>query len=654
MNIAAKSLEQVKIWNAYRQVCSLNETERMVGRETLKRLAPASLPCLRFCIEMQNVKRTQFIAAVALYQLGEPLGLKTLTENLRLHLPHRPDIATDLEAAWVTLGEPDATTELLALWDKITDWSDANPVLVSIGHIWAKMRDPRVLEALSGKAARIPKIFDETLAPFGESALPVLEKMTRDPDSYVRYLAIQALKKLVGVRSLNLLVPLLRDPDAVVRAQVPQAMLKMGWPAESVRQISLAIEAGFSSPEAVGVMETTGPVNYDALLTLVNRWNPASRKVGGDTEPAVFAALRVFEKTPVADAALLPALRDLLRRSVSSALTAETIRLLGVVGLRDTAAVAPLRDELLPFLAFADDTVRGSAARTLDLLGDALGAELEQKIAETRPKDSLLTKFQSLLSGGMDAETATDEALQQVGDWLTRVGKETSARLRLNSKGVIAPAPEDARLPELLKNLLNNALLALDRAQAADEIATRLSLCAACLRVASRFLSSEQAIVLHDAIVRALHCVKFGEVSGKVTGSAMRAGDVREVGRLIRREAGATLWKMYRNDSFPLFVEALYDSTPDIRLTAIAALGRIGDARALLHLTPYLKKADSPFYVAAKEADALIRGANPEIMTLLRASSGQSDARPETLLRPASGGGNATPPDQLLRPASPE
>ena len=653
MNIAAKSLEQVKIWNAYRLLGSGHEAERRCAVHTLKELAPASLPCLRFCIEMQNVKRTQFAAAVALHQIGEPIGLKTLTENLRLHLPHRPDIAGDLEAAWIALGEPDATTELLAVWSKITDWNDANPVLVCIGHVWAKLRDPRVLDALAEKAARIPLIFDETIGPFAESALPVLEKMTRDSDPYVRVLAIQALKKLVGIRGMNLLVPLLRDPDSVVRAQVPQALLKTGWPAESVRHISLAIEAGFSSPEAIGVMEQFGPVNYDALILLISRWHPAARKESGDTEPAVFAALRVFEKTPNGDSALLPALRDLLRRGVSPALTAETIRVFGVIALRSIVPMAALRDELLPFLAFADDTVRGSAARTLDALGESLGLNLEQFIIETRPKDSLLTKFQTVLQGGADAETAADEALKQVGDWIARTAKETSVKLRLNKNGALAAIPDDPRLPELLKSLLNNALTALNNAQTAEAIANCLSLCAACLRVAAR-LPIAQAVVLHDALVRAFHCVKFGEISGRPTGGAMRSGDVSEVGRIVRREAGATLWKMYGGDCFPLFIEALYASTPDIRLTAIAVLGRTGDARALPHLAAHLRNADGPFYAAAKEADALIRGANPEIMILLRASSGQSDARPETLLRPATGGRNVTPPDQLLRPAPSE
>ena len=205
--------------------------------------------------------------------------------------------------------------------------------------------------------------------------------------------------------------------------------------------------------------------------------------------------------------------------------------------------------------------------------------------------------------------------------------------------------------PELLKSLLNNAVTALNKAQTADETAQHLSLCVACLRLAARF-PAEQALTLHDAVLRAFHCVKFGEILGRPTGSAMRSGDVSEVGRIVRREAGATLWRMYRADCFPLFIEALHDSAPAVRLTAIAALGRIGDARALPHLAPYLSRPDKPMYAAAKEADALIRGANPEIMTLLRASSGQSDARPETLLRPAQGGGSATPPDQLLRPAS--
>ena len=90
----------------------------------------------------------------------------------------------------------------------------------------------------------------------------------------------------------------------------------------------------------------------------------------------------------------------------------------------------------------------GAAPReTLALLGENLGVELEQSLAESRPQDSLLTKFQAILQGGADAETAAGEALQQVGGWLNRVTKETSVRLRLNGKGVLSAAPDDARLP---------------------------------------------------------------------------------------------------------------------------------------------------------------------------------------------------------------
>lgn len=660
MGITARPLEQLKIWNAYRLLCSGNVAERRCAIHTLKTLAPASLPCLRFCIEGQNVKRTQFAAAVALRQLGEPievdgepLGLKTLTENLRLLLPHRGDMAPELEAAWLALDEPDATTELLKVWNRATYWSDSNLVLICIGHVWAKRREPRVLEALARKADSVPKIFEETITAFGEEALPVLEKMTTDPNPHIRILAVQALKKIMGVRSLNLLAPLLRDADPVTRAQVPQAMLKTGWPAESVRQIGLALEAGFSSPEALGVMEEIGPIHYAALIQLISRWDPTSRKVSGDTELSVFAALRLLEKSRPDDGTLLPALRALLRRGLNPSLTAETIRIIGVVGLRDAAPLNPLREEILPFLSCADDTTRGSAARVLDLFGVSLGVELEHLLAETRPQESLLTKFQAILLGGAEAEAAADKALQQVGGWLTKVTKDTAGRFGATNSPLASPTCADARLPETLNTLLLNALTALGDRRASEETAERLSLCVACLRVAARF-RAEQATVLHGAIVRAFHCVRFGLIAGRVTGGAMRSGDVEEVGRLVRQEASATLLQIYGADAFPLFIEGLYASAIDIRLTAVSALGRLGDARALPHLAPSLARPGNPLFSAAKEADALIRGANPEIMTLLRASSAQSDARPETLLRPALYSGNATPPDQLLRPAPSE
>ncbi len=651
MNIVAKSREQWQIWSASCQLSSGNEAERRQAIALLATLAPASLPALRAAALNQSETRAQFAAAIALHRCGEPLGLEVLSDNLRLHLPHRGVIAAELEASWMALDDAQAAAELLNVWNKAAYWSDENVTLALIGRVWARRGDPRVLDALAGRAASLPKIFDETITPFGEAALPALEKMTGDASPFVRILAVQTLKKIAGVNSLNLLAPLLRDPDAVTRAQVPQAMLKTGWPAEAVRHIGLALEAGFSSPEGVALMESVGPVNYDALIALVNRWNPDSRQISGDTAASVFAALRVLEKFSPDDAAALDALCGLLNRGITPSLTAETIRVVGVVAVRHGAPLGPLRAELLPCLANASDTVRGSAARTLAIFGVSLGEELERLIAETRPKDSLLAKFQSVLQGEIDAEAVADRAIQQVGGWLTRMTKDTAGRMA-GSASVPSPATADSRMPHLLNALLRNALDALNAAQTGEETAERISLCVACLRIAARFPKA-QAMALHDALIQALYCIKFGEVSGRTTGSAMRSGDVSEVGRFVRREAAAALTQIYGADAFPLFLAALYDSAPDIRRTAITALGSLGDARAMPHLVRCGRES-GPLLADAQEAIARIRGLNPAMMTLLRGASSPGDARPETLLRPAQGGGSATPPDQLLRPAPSE
>ena len=100
-----------------------------------------------------------------------------------------------------------------------------------------------------------------------------------------------------------------------------------------------------------------------------------------------------------------------------------------------------------------------------------------------------------------------------------------------------------------------------------------------------------------------------------------------------------------------LFLEALYTPQPEVNHTAIAALGRLGDVRALPHLQPIANNTAHPLCPAAIGAIALIKRTNPEMMTLLRGSSA-ADAHQETLLRPAAEKSSTVSPDLLLRPSA--
>src|SRR5438128_1572413 len=82
-----------------------------------------------------------------------------------------------------------------------------------------------------------------------ELALPALDRMARDPDSANRALAIHTLKNIVGGRSFAVLVPLLKDRDPHVRALVPSALISTGGALEAARQVTNALQEGFSTAE---------------------------------------------------------------------------------------------------------------------------------------------------------------------------------------------------------------------------------------------------------------------------------------------------------------------------------------------------------------------------------------------------------------------
>ena len=125
----------------------------------------------------------------------------------------------------------------------------------------------------------------------------------------------------------------------------------------------------------------------------------------------------------------------------------------------------------------------------------------------------------------------------------------------------------------------------------------------------------------------------------------------REIGEPLREEAALALIELLGPESFGLFLEALGAPGPEVRGTAILALGRLGDARAVPYLQPIAANPDNMLAPHAVQALAVIRQNNPEMMTLLRGSS-LHDSQPETLLRPLPHARPDAAPELLLRPAS--
>lgn len=644
---------QAQVWSAYTRLGANAPTERERAMETLLAAGKASLPCLRLALMQTNQPRVQFGASVVLHRLGQPQGMQTLTEALLWRLQTTPEIALELEAAFLAIGPPDATAALIEVWDKITDGNDAHPTLISICRIWATLRDPRALDPLILRANRIPELFLKTVPWFGEMAILPLSRMLRDADYQRRILAIQALSQLNSLRAYDLLVPLLRDANENVRAVVPAALEATGVGANVGPALCEAIRDGYSTAEAVETVTRLNPPSlYETLLILIERWNPRSPACVGDTAGAVLAALFTVARAPLPNVQIVPALCQLLRRQPGAAILAATARLLGTRRQPGSPSDSQACDALWPLLAHAQAEVRSEAADALNLLGEPLGKTVITIVEECRPRGSLLNRLQSLLRGGIDPGQAATQAVQQVSQWLSRVSKETVEKL--NPAGLSAYLAGDSlydpRVPELLRQLLANALVALQHSVAVEETEALLTLNVAAARALAR-LGTAETLRARDELLAALRVTKRTVVPNSFSTPVFQKAETREVADVVRTAAADVIIQLYGAASFALFLEALYAAPMEARGTTIAALGRLGDVRALPHLQPVAADPEHPFCMAAQVAIADIRRINPEIMTLLRASSA-ADSRTDTLLRPAYGAAQSVPADQLLRPTA--
>jgi HEAT repeat protein len=658
MGLLHDAYVQAQIWRAYLRLKSPVESERMQAMQALRDVGGASLTCLRYAVSRADTPRVQFAAAVVLHWLGERQGMEALLEALQWRLPSAPGLALELESAFITIGSPDAVTALLGLWRQLPEWGDHDAAMGSICRVWASLRDPRALDGLIERATRIPELFLTTVPAFGEMAVLALERMLRDNYAARRMLAVRALGRIVSGHGFAVLLPILRDPDPQVRALVPAALETTGGAMQAAAAISEAIHAGYSSREAVETLVRIAPPYFhETLLELVSCWDPQTAHASGHTGAAVLAALSALSSAPWPNVRLAPPLCALLERQPGPDIITAVARVLTARGPSSDACDSLVRDTLWPLLACADRDARTEIANTLARFGQPLGRKLIQFVDSNRPQGSLFSKLQTLLRGGPDAGQAATQAMQQVSQWVSRLSKETAGRLSPVSvsgvEGAASPAviTEDARLFELLRLLLAHALDALEGANWPEEAEEQLALCVAVIRALGR-VGVPAALRARAELLRALTVVKYSLVYDTAGAGPFRKSDRREIGDIARAAAAETLIQLYGGSSFALFLETLYAPCPEARATALFALGRLGDVRALPHLQALIAEAGHPLAGAAQEALSSIRRTHPEIMTLLRAS-GSLETRPDTLLRPASGNPAAVSSDLLLRPIEP-
>ncbi len=656
MGLLHDAFLQAQIWRAFLRLKSPRDSERTQAMQTLRDAGNASLTCLHYAVNRADTPRVQFAAAVVLHWLGQQQGMTTLQEAMLWRLPSSPDLAAELESAFLTIGSPDAVTALLDLWRRLPDWGDHDATMRIICRIWASLRDPRALEGLTSRALRIPELFLETVPAFGEMAVLPLERMLHEGSAPQRTLAVRTLGRIVSGRGFAVLTPILRDPDPDVRAVVPAALETTGGALPAANAISEAIRAGYSSREAVETLVRIAPPHYlETLLELVSGWDPRTASSSRHTHGAVLAALAALGNASWPDGRLISPLCALLNRRPSSDILTAVARVLTQIGPMGEIWDSLTRDTLWPLLACADTEARSAVAEALARLGQPQGRQLIQFVEANRPQENLLRKLQSLLRGGQDAGQVATQAVQQVSQWVSRLSKETAVRLNPTGiggaeGGAVTPAvvAEDTRLRELLRQLLANALDALAQAFRPEEAEERLALCVAAMRSLGR-VGVPAALCARAELLRALSLVKYSWVYENAGTGTFRKSEQREIGGMVRTAAAETLIQLYGASSFALFLEALYAPYPEARGTAVYALGRLGDVRALSYLQSLVADTSHPLASVAQEAISTIRRTHPEIMILLRASSA-TETRPDTLLRPASGNLTPVSPDLLLRP----
>ena len=651
MELLESAALQARLWKISMRLGASDLGERLKAIENLSQAGPAAIPCLRFHLLREFTRRPQFAAAVALHRLNAPEGMATLLSALDRPLNVFADIAPLLEEAFLLIGSPAAGVALQTRWATLPEWQndadlppDASARVRMICRVWAGLQDPTALDTLLEYSTRIPELFPPTAAAFGQMAVRKLRDAARSADPFQRLLIIRTLERIPGEASFRALAPLLRDPSPPVRVEACRALAGIGTPHATSEAVMQSILAGYSSEAAVYLLATTGhPRLYDTLRQLIER-APALCQTMQDTPGAVHAALDMLVKAPLPPDTRLRIVCTLLEKSVPAELMLAGIAHLTALQGCCPRQTAYVQGVLWNLLADFGPRVRAQAAQTLMVWGDMDAKRFLDLLAECRPQGSFLEKLTTLLRGGPDASQAATQAVQQIQLWVTRLSREAVVRLSsptLSREPTQAAAPQNPRFPALTRKLLGSALQYLNSAQSLEETEEALALSITAIRTLRR-LGVPAGLAAQTELHRALYaCKPILTADGRTA----------EIGEPVREEAALALIEFLGTETFALFVSALEAPRFEIRGTAILALGRLGDARAVPYLQPIAADTNSLSAPYAVQALAVIRQNNPEMMTLLRGSS-QQDSQPETLLRPLSFSRPDTAPELLLRPTS--
>jgi HEAT repeat protein len=469
--------------------------------------------------------------------------------------------------------------------------------------------------------------------------------MVRDADRRRRALGVCTLRHITGPTSFSSLVPALEDLELEVRSLAPAALMRVGARDAAVSQVSRAVRNGFPSIEAIAMLNEAGPPDLcETLIEMLERWSPEPADRSGSA--IILAALPSLLARLPDPSRLLRALCRVLSQPLESGVAVAVLHAIETVGFVAPAEVSGVMECLFEQAAAPNPAVRRQAARALAKYGDVFTGQVIDFLDECKPQDSFFSQLQVILRGGRDAGQAASQAVQQVSKWWARLTSDAAEGSRpVVATGAAGPAPvlSDPRLPDTLRRMLAAVLRrrhSSDGGADADETAAFIVLL---LRALSR-LGLPAARGAWQEIVTVLHLPADAlSPGGQATDPKWRDATAAA--------AAEALMALYGSDSFGLFLETLYSPRVEVARTGITALGLLGDSRGLTHLRAIAADTAHPCAAMATHAVAQIRRTNPEMMSLLRGSSG-AGSDPATLLRAARSDTGATPADLLLRPTA--
>ena len=474
------------------------------------------------------------------------------------------------------------------------------------------------------------------LAAIGPTAIPALIRHLLDSDEQMRTIAVAALGHLHASDEVPLLIYLANDPSDIVRQHLVEALgricsashlrqrrspvlrLRVRWirrwlawrkhlpPAPVLDPIQLAIATlrdaltdnsaavRIQAARALGSIGAAAAEATSNLIALLKDADEAVRCEAADS----------LGKVAAGEAAAVPALVELLQ-DVTPLVKASAARALGV--LKTTAA--PAVSALVPLLQDQDASVRTTAAEAIAKVGTLTEADTESLVEGLASPDNVVRAqtAQALGTIGAPAQEAASALVEAATDSNDRVRGEA-----IQALGKIGESAADVAVPSLVRALKDQDNWV--SAMAAEALGQM----------------GESAILngAAPALIRSLRHINpqvrgnAAESLGKMGGASVQARSALE--RACQDEDGGVRSQAVRalgalgpaKESWPALLTGLLDADPQVRTSAVQAMGQWDEAddAALSALMALLEDANDQVKVQVAEVLPKLAGATPAVI----------------------------------------